>query len=363
MKAKNLFCLLVLVFGFGKITAQEKMHLITLKPEADLNFDFYVTEVQDVRQIRGNIGIAQTGLMNKQVPANFSEDFSHHLKAYFNSILPEKSIAQPLIVKVHKLYISERTAAMSELGSCEVSLEFLKSENGNMYSFGTFQSSVEGKGMDVTPKHDDRIKEAIKNCITKFIASNWQNSEIAEVTSDLKVKNQFDVKQILKAGLYFDFEDLVNNSPKQDLPYRTKKISENNKSEHFQVLQQERKKRVKNLFGYSDGKNIYLNATRYTQSEYFIKSKFIGRYIYFEDQYSSPTATAAFGLIGAAVSNRHTGIVLDTKTGITTVLNNKNMENLLKDYPELLNEYNRSKKTIEDDRKMIEKINNLPPLS
>ncbi|QYA25056.1 hypothetical protein G3I01_05875 [Gramella sp. MT6] len=363
MKAKNLFCLLILVFGFGNITAQEKMHLITLKPEADLNFEFFVTEVQDARQNKGNIGVAQTGLMNKQVPANFSEDFSLHLKAYLNSILPEKQSAQPLIVKVHKLYISERTAAMSELGSCEVSVEFLKSENGKLYSFGTFQSSVEGKGMDVTPKHDDRIKEAINNCINKFTSSNWQNSEIAQEPSEPEDKNEFDSKETLKAGLYFDFEDLVNNSPKQDLPYRTKRILKNYKSEHFQVLQQEKNKRVKNLFGYSDGENVYLNATRYTQSEYFIKSKFIGRYIYFEDQYSSPSATAAFGLIGAAVSNRHTGIVLDTKTGITTVLNNKSMESLLKDYPELLNEYNRSKKTVEDDRKMIEKINNLPPLS
>lgn len=362
MKAKNLFCLVFLILGILKITAQEKMHLISLEPGAVLNADFYITEVLDARKIKENIGVAQTGLMNKQVPANFKEDFNLHLKNYLNSILPAKPEAEALTLKVHTLYISERTSAMSELGTCEVKIEFLKEENGISYSLGTFQSNIEGKGMDVTAKHDERIKEALENCIAKFSASNWRNPANAQIQSDSKNINKFNSEISLKKGLYLDFEDLVNNTPKQDLQYRVKSIAKTKKTEHFQVLQQEKNKRIKNLFGYSDGQNIYLNASRYTQSDYFIKSKMIGRYIYFEDQFSSPAATAALGLIGAAVSTKHTGIVLDTETGITSVLNNRNMEIILSEYPELLKEYNLSRKTIEDDRKMIEKINNLPEI-
>ena len=358
MKTKNLFCLVLLVLGIGNLSAQEKMHLITLEPGTDLNTGFYISEVQDARQIQGNIGVAQTGLANKQVPANFEEDFSIHLQKYLNSILPKKKDAQPLTLKVHKLYISERTSAMSELGSCELKVEFIKNEDGKSYSLGTFQSTTEGKGMDVTPKHDERIREAIAICLEQFEKSNWKNAATNEIVADVASDKNL-LPSNLQKGLYFDFEDLLNNTPNQELKYKTKSIAQSKKSEHFQVFQHEKNKRIKNLFGYSDGQSVYLNASRYTQEEYFVKSKFMGRYIYFEDQYSSKAATAALGLLGAAVSTKHTGIVLDTKTGITTVLTNKNMESILKDYPELLEEYNRSKKTVEDDRRMIEKINTL----
>tara|TARA_B100000929_G_scaffold248496_1_gene207528 strand:- start:104 stop:1195 length:1092 start_codon:yes stop_codon:yes gene_type:complete len=359
MKAKKIFCLAFVVLGMLPISAQEKMHLIKLENGTALHADFYFNEVQDSRQIQENIGVAQKGMMNKQVPANFTENFSLHLQSYFNSILASAPEKQALTVKFHKLYISERTSATSELGICEVKLEFLRNENDNLISLGTFQSSVEGKGMDVTPKHGERIKEAIEICIAKFSATNWKNATIVEINEAPAIKHQFNSKLVLNKGLYFDFEDIVNNAPKQDLKYRIKTLGENKKSAHYQVLQQEKNKRIKNLFGYSDGQHIYLNSSRYTQSDYFIKSQMIGRYIYFEDQYSSPQAAAAFGLIGAAASTKHTGIVLDTETGIVRVLNNKNMEDILKEYPELLNEYRQGKKKIEDDRNMIAKINKL----
>jgi hypothetical protein len=362
MKAKKIFCLVFLVLAITKISAQEKMHFIKLENGSALHTDFYINEVQDNRQIQENIGIAQKGMMNKQVPANFKEDFSLHLQNYFNSILPPAQEKQALTIKFHKLYISERTSATSELGTCEVMLEFLRNENDNLISLGTFQSSVEGKGMDVTPKHDERIKDAIDICVAKFSATNWKNATIAETNETPPSKQQFNPKMLLNKGLYYDFEDIVNNAPKQDLQYRIKTLANNKKVTHFQVLQPDKNKRIKNLFGYSDGQHIYLKSSRYTQSDYFIKSKMIGRYIYFEDQYSSPEAAAAFGLIGAAASTRHTGIVLDTKTGIVTVLNNKNMENLLKDYPELLNEYKLGKRKIEDDQNMIARINKLEEL-
>lgn len=358
MRTKNLICLLLVVLGIGNLWAQERTHLITLEPGAAIHADFYISEVQDARQIQGNIGVAQIGLANKQVPANFEEDFSVHLQTYLNSILPKKEDAEPLILKVHKLYISERTSAMSELGSCELKVEFIKNEDGKNYSLGTFQATTEGKGMDVTPKHDERIKEAIAKCVQQFKNTNWKNAGTNELIADV-ANIEVVLPTHLKKGLYFDFEDLLNNTPNQEMKFKTKSIAQSKKMEHFQVFQQDKNKRIKNLFGYSDGQSVYINASRYTQEEYFVKSKFMGRYIYFEDQYSSKAATAALGLLGAAVSTKHTGIVLDTKTGITTVLTNKNMEMILKDYPELLEAYNKSKKTVDDDRRMIEKINSL----
>lgn len=355
-----LFYFFILFTGSLKLMAQEKVHVISLKAENILTQDFYISEVLDDRSIKDNIGVAQKGLMNKQVPANFNENFTTHLQNYLNAILPEKPAAEPLTLKVHKLYISERTSAMSELGTCEVELEFLKNKNGQLYSLGNYSSAIEGKGADVTGKHDERIQEALQNCIAKFSETNWKSQDLAEVNSkESSGENSFNQNLPLIKGLYFDFDDLVNNSPKQDLPYREKKIAQTKKIEHFQIFESNKNKRIKNLFGYSDGENIYLHASRYAPLDYFIKSKLIGRYIYFEDEFSSAAATASLGLIGALATIRYSGIVLDTKTGITTILNNANMEKILGDYPALMAEYNLTKKKVEDDRTMIEKINAL----
>lgn len=353
---KKTLILFFLTFGLFQAIAQKDLE-VTLEPELPLNTDFYIEKIIDARANKENIGVAQRGMFNKQVPAHFSEDFVVHLKNYFDALLPKEDGKTPLTLKVNQLYISERTSAMSELGNCEMQLEFLKSENAQLFSLGAFSSSVENGGLDVTAGHDKRIKQAFQECIEGFATSKWKSKELIAVE---ELDNAtFDAKAELIKGLYLNFSDLKSNKPKNDISYFTQLVAKDKKTEHYMVYHNGKKKRVKNLFGYSDGENIYLNASRYTQNEYFVKSMLIGRYIYFEDHYSSPAAAAGFGLVGTLASMRHTGIILDTKTGVTSVLNNKNMENLLKDYPALEEEYAKTDKKVEDDRLMIQKINDL----
>lgn len=351
---KQFFIFSFLIVSFSGLRAQKELQ-VTITPDLPLSTNFYISEIIDARPLKENIGVAQRGMFNKQVSAQFSEDFIPHLQSYFNGLLPSEASKTPLILKVHQLYISERTAAMSELGSCDVNLEFLKEENGRQYSLGQFSSKVENGGLDVTAGHDKRIKQAIQECVEQFALSNWDDSEVENVL--VQNEQHFQPLENLKKGLYHHFGELKSNSPKTDIPYYSKMISQSKKAQHYQVFESNKKKRIKNLFGYSDGTHVYLNASRYTQGEYFIQSKMIGRYIYFEDQYASSAATAAGGLVGTLVSMRHLGIILDTQTGITTVLNNRNMELLLDDYPFLKEAYAQTDKSIEADRSMIEKIN------
>ncbi|MDT0675199.1 hypothetical protein [Autumnicola musiva] len=353
---KNIL-LILLMLTFTTSQAQ-KDHLITLEAKDSLQTNFYIKKVIDARSQKENIGVAQKGAFNKKVPANFSEDFVPHLQNYFNNLLPANEEKIPLILKVDKLYISERTSAMSEQGVCEVQLEFLKDVDGQEYSLGIFSSSLEGKGMDVTGKHDERIKDALKNCITEFSVSNWKEMELQPLsTTNITETFNWDTKPV--KGLYMNFDDLKNNKPHTDVLFNSKLVGKNKKAEHYMAYQDGKKKRIKKLFGYSDGEDIFLSASNYTTTEYFVKALLKGRYIYFEDQFSSPTAAATFGVVGAMASMKHTGIILDSKTGITSILNNKNMEKLLRKYPELLIEYDKTDKSVEADRLMIQKINEL----
>jgi len=361
MYIKQSLSVLFLFLSITLFSQKKKVHIITLTPKESLqNASFYPVKIIDNRFNKENIGIAQKGLMNRQVPAKFKDGFIPQLEKTFNLLLPMDKEKDSLIIQVNKLFVSERTSAFSELGTCEVELEFIKNIDGELYTLGKFNTTVQGKGADVTKKHSKRILQAITTCINDFSTSDWENPNNTLALTNREL-TKFDFNAPLKVGLYYNFNNLINNQPIDSINYEIKRIHKSNKNEHFSVLYKGTKKRVKKLFGFSDGKNIYLNASRFmiNGSEYFVKSKMIGRYIYFEDKFASMTATAAFGMIGALASAQQKGIILDSKSGVTVVLVNKNIDILLESKPELLKEYKNSKRKIENVRELIKKLNSI----
>ena len=94
-----LFIFSISAFLFG----QGKTHLITLSPDKSLKAPtFYITKVLDQRPNKESIGVVQKGMGNRQVPANFSTEFSFHLLKAFNTILPPNKNKQGLQVIIHQ---------------------------------------------------------------------------------------------------------------------------------------------------------------------------------------------------------------------------------------------------------------------
>lgn len=358
MSIKSILLSVLIIISSIRVDGQNKPHLISLTPEGSLSQNFYITEVIDSRLNRENIGVIQKGISNKQTPAMFDDTFEKYLLKTFRVLLPNVEPRKPLKVSVRTLSISERTSAFSELGSCDVVLEFLKEKDSSVYSLGTFSSLVEGKGADVTGKHDERILEAITDCILQFSESKWEENEGVKVhLEEEQADFVFNPESPLQKGLYTNFNDFISNTPIDTVAYDVYILEQNKKVDRHQIYYHGTKRRVKNLFGFSDGKDVYLNASSFTQAEYFIKSKSIGRYIYFEDNFYSPVAAVAFGAIGAAASTKHRGIVLDTKSGLTKVLDDDNMRTILSSYPSLLSEYDRGNGKVESVRAIIIKLN------
>ncbi|RKS55127.1 hypothetical protein BC962_0084 [Gillisia mitskevichiae] len=359
MKSTSIIFFLIFSLISFKGICQKDAYSVKLQPKEKLSVSsFYISEVIDSRVSKNGIGVTQKGAFNKQVVANFSENFEIHLQNTFNILLPPSENKEEFTAIIHKLYISERTSTMTELGTCEVEIEFLKSEDGIQYSLGNYAAKVEGKGLDVSSKHDERILEAITQVINEVAAVAVQKKlEDLPIANTERSIRKLDFSEGLKEGLYYSFNDLVSNSPKDTIAYNAKLIAETKKFEHYMVYYQNAKKRIKNLYGYSDGESIYLNVFKFTQAEYFIKSKFLGRYVYFEDQYDNKNVSAAFGMIGALASTKLRGIVLDTQTGIITELTDNMIEDLLEQQPQLLQEYKGGARKIEDIRAIIKKLN------
>ena len=341
------------------------------------NTDFFIAKVIDNRAIKDSIGFALKGPGNRHMPAQFYGPFSFYLHKVFNALLPSLADKEALIVKINQLQISEKVYGTYELGRCEVEMEFVKYADGRHLSLGTFRSEMENKAADATTKHSKRLLLCIKSCIKQFSESNWKSKPpIPAVVSGFEEKEyRFDEQQPLKMGLYLDFMDFIQNDPVDSIPYMFSKYDESEKTMRYQVYHAGTDKRVKKLFGFSDGKNMYLNANifgkidpragQYLHSttlgapNYFIKSEFFGRYIFFTDRLASAAAGAVFGLAGTIASIHRVGIVLDTRTGYILVLTYENLATILSPYPELLALYNRSDKKYNSVRKLVEKLNAL----
>jgi len=356
------------IFSFSSfLLGQGKAHLITLNPTETLNApSFYITKVIDQRANKESIGVVQKGMGNRQVRANFPADFSAHLLSTFNKILIPNKDRQGLQVIIHQLYISERTSAWSELATCELKLEFAKEVDGSLSSLGVFQNTVSGKGAEVTKKHGRHIVEGLVKSILQLKGTDWKNKEATPITavesnpsSDTPSK-VLDLNLIPKKGLYTSYNALLKNEPDLAIPYEVKLLKQTKKIEHFQVYHKGTKKRIKGLFGFSDGINFCLSASQFAIAEHFVKPKMIGRYIYFEDTFvpkSAVAASAGFGLLGAAASKRQYGVALDSHTGITVVLTNGNMYKLLKPHPKLLQAYKKATKSMKATRYCMERVN------
>lgn len=358
MNKKLVFTIAIHILVVIGLHCQESTYQITLEPERSLEKEFYVSEVLDFRLHKANIGVAISGIFDEEKPAQFSEDFKTHLTKAFDILLPPVESQTPLIVRVKKLFISERISTFYELGRCEMELEFLRQSESRLYTLGSFSSVIEKKGLDLTESHHERIVDALVDCIVKFSKSDWKNKNTtAYLVTNQSLENKSGRKDSLKEGLYLSFEGLANNAPYTDSEYDFKPIKKKEHIERYQVYHKGRKKRIKDLFGFSDGESIYISAATFTRAQYFVKSKMIGRYIYFEDEFHLPEMGWAFGWIGTLASMENRGIVLDSKSGLTTVLTIENMKIFLTGYPQLLDTYQKGDKNIELVREMVSEVN------
>lgn len=127
----------------------------------------------------------------------------------------------------------------------------------------------------------------------------------------------------------------------------------------------------------SDGKYLYLNATRHALKGKFFKFEKHGNFYYFQSipimsisqQQNLQNSQIMFGLVGAAVSasnsyaknKKYLHHVLDLNKGTTNVLSAAYVENILKEYPKLYEEFMsfNDKNDINVLRMFIDKINEM----
>lgn len=355
---KTLFVVLMMLGLYG--SAQNKsFHVIELLPnetETLEQVDFYIEAIIDNRIYKDNVGIAQKGAFNRKVLAKFSRAFDKELMAYLQTVFPKDSSKVGLTLRINQLLISENTGAFKETGKAIVSLDVLKSENDSYGLLGSFSSLREKNSMDVTRKHDDRIRGILKDCLMEFNALDWQNLEPKSISIDLPEEPLL-LSEAPNEGFFKSFTEFYKNISFKDSSIEFK----DNKHRPHKLFLAEREHKRALYYAYSDGKDIFINAANYSGEKHFVKTHKIDRFLLFNDAYVHQEdvggMSLAFGVLGVLGSNKQTNVLLDLYSGQYHVINSFKARELLKeDYPSLYKSWRRKPNDIELLKSILEEL-------
>ena len=334
-KALVIFVLLSSVVNFCQAQDYHIINLLPLEEDTVENVNFYVSKIIDNRIYKDNLGIAQKGVFNKKVLSTFYNPFEEELMDYFNAIFPANTSKTPLVLRINQLLISENTGAFKETGKATVNLDVLTEKDDIYYFLRSFSAYAEKNSVDVTGKHDDRIREILKSCLIQFSELNPDTQMNRRILLE-KPSAPVILSEPIKKGFYTSFSELYNNQPFQDASIVFKDYSSN--QEKLNLEEREHKRAL--YYAYSDGDYIYLNASNYSGEKHFVKSELIDKYLLFNDTFVNQDKAAgmslAFGVLGLLMSNEQTNVLLDLYTGQYHSIDGSKIRMLLNDkYPDL----------------------------
>lgn len=335
-------------------------HKISLKDKKDvlLGYNFYIENVIDGRQFKGNIGTVQKGAFNRKVLANFETSLVEEFSNYLGVICPKDENKPNISIRINDLYVSELTRALSETGFATIVVDVLEIKDGVSYSVGTYNASTESNGMDVTNKHDERIKKVLQECLNSYVkTADVDKTRIVIDSNTASVTNK--VLSVPNKGIYLSYSDVLHDRPSDDSNFEI-----SNKSNKFYLMNKSSKEKEMNYYGFSDGETFYINVSKYANSKYYAKSEMIGGKYFIEDVLYNVNNVAAmsamFGLVGALIATSDTSVpmLIDCNTGQPTFLSKNEIKTMLSPYPELLKEYKKSSKTNTDIKNILVKYYN-----
>jgi hypothetical protein len=128
---------------------------------------------------------------------------------------------------------------------------------------------------------------------------------IGAFAQDSLTNNILTTKKFRK-GIYVTFKDFKENNPSITAGYTVKRDS--GQYERYKLYFNSGKK-VRRVYGFSDGEGVYVNARVYDQTNYFVPIVILGQIVYFDDFAARRNVEAAtsglsfwFGVAGGVVA-------------------------------------------------------------
>jgi hypothetical protein len=234
---------------------------------------FYISEILDARSNKDIVGIVQRGLNNKQEIAQFKNGFQEELKNAIIEFLQPQANLTPLIVRVLKLNVFERTLLTSETAIAEVIVEFYTKTDAGITLVKSAASTVTSGGLDVTRSHGRNIERCLADCLSQVNSFLSQATPTFDLTSTIEHKKLFETPDALGEyrysiltdaspvkGVYRNFIEFRDNAPGIIMDFSIKE-KPNYTGEFYDATKGVIKTadgKESNVWGYSDGKRIFI---------------------------------------------------------------------------------------------------------
>jgi hypothetical protein len=166
------------------------------------------------------------------------------------------------------------------------------------------------------------------------------------MTTLVKSQNLIINDTVYKAGIYRTFEEFKYNNPSIDFNYG---ITTKNRGYGFLnaagqvtyyriMINKKLGKSIGNVFGFCDGKNVYINESlpRLSPKTGFMRIEYFGKYCYYEDRFCTTVYTGN----GTTQSCELDEKLININTGEVIRLSKKTLRELIANDTKLLNEFN-----------------------
>ena len=350
----------ILFFGSAAQISTIEMELLT-KKVYPINLNITCDDIIDLRPETNKlwrISVHENGF-KVPVKATLKGEFIQTLKNHLNTVILEQNGEEHLILALREFNILESSSSnIAHSTTCIVEFEFIKKLGETYLSYGTYHSIIRNDGAIKLKHHQKNINAALVKCIKNYAKGRALRKVGKPIhLEDLKV-NHYDYTTSPPIGHYASFRDLLKGEPNSDFEIKLKKtITQELNNYRLKPIKGIHKK-TKELF-ISDGDQLYLNASYYSNEYHYTMAKHYGKYIFFEDRVTSSGATMAFGLTGAALSNKFRAIVLDTSTGVLNLFNARSLNQFLEshNHQDILEVFLNSKQKHIDIEKAIVMLN------
>lgn len=291
------------------------------------NRNFYISKVIDEREDKSISWIIQWRGDNHKLKAQFKDGSEAAIFNFISNSLPKEEGQKEIVVKIIELQISE-VFVWNKIGEATIKMDFY-SYNDAGHFVKVFQTGavIAERAINVTERHEARIRRTIINCMEKLSLSTWIENLSSQFSENKKM--EVSLPDNLVEGIYKNFEEFLANKPSITSGYyvnyftRTHKLW--NETLTFSHKDSKDNRKIKKIWGFSDGESAYILH----QKEFFKIELVENRYQFVGfDKINLDTsyAPAYFGgLIGASATssialrqakNRPTEYFIDTYTGM-----------------------------------------------
>jgi len=304
------------------------------------NLGFEIEYVQDNRDNRENIGYTSKGLFEVKTPINFNNGFEASLTTYMSNLISNDSLSTLFKVVVKKLLITEKEYSLEQIGSCQLILEFYDT-NGKLIYMTDYSGSF--SSFDASNKYEGLIKYLIKKSILSFSLYDVQSNIYYDLLNQYVSYDTVIVTKKLKKGFYANFKEFQVNNPSLQFDFSIEEIDRNGKKFTKVSLADpliDKDRLFDLIYGFSDGKNVYIK--KYVTGGYytFIPVQSIGRYCYVGKKMDNQGVPIILPFVIGAVSIPYEkDFIMNISSGKEYPLTEDNLRLILKSDKELSAKY------------------------